>query len=157
MFRSILTKCLLARPWSGSRFLSEIRVAVRDYGLVIAPKEDLPPGVPPLRDFWKGAKADDKNPQSGAKDQPAKIVKGEVKDVNKDGHIHINIGKNDGLAKGDVLTVFRFRQETEVPLPLFVGRVRVVELGEGDAVAEPLSDLKLAIVPGDKVRRDQGK
>ena len=134
--------------------LPKYRVAIRDYGLVIAPKDELPPGAPLLHDFWKGAKLE-------AKDQPsnpsAKVVQGDVKDVDKDGHIHINIGKNDGLAKGDALTVFRIRQETEVPLPLFIGRVRVVELGDGDAVAEPFDAFKLAIVPGDKVRRDQGK
>ena len=55
---------------------------VRDYGLVIVPKDQLPPGAPLLHDFWKGAKIE-------AKDQPpnpaAKVVQGEVKDVDKDG------------------------------------------------------------------------
>jgi hypothetical protein len=140
-------------PEEGGAF----RFVVRDYGLVLVVRDQAPPGAPLLRDFWKGAKADDKTPPSGAKDEPAKPPTGLVKDVDEAGRVHINIGKNDGLAKGDILTVSRIRQEAEVPLPLFVGRVRVVELGDGDAVAEPLDALKMAIVPGDKVRRDQGK
>ena len=133
----------------------DCRVAVRDYGLVIAPKDALPPGAWPLHDFWKRDKADEKNPQQGAKDEPAKPPTGLVKDVDEVGRVHVNIGKNDGLAKGDVLTVIR--QESEVGRALLVGRVRVVELGDGNAVAEPFDAIKLAIVPGDKVRRDQGK
>ena len=106
-----------------------------------------------LHDFWKGAKAEDKDAtKPEAKDQPAKTVEGQVKDVDKDGRIRIDIGKNAGLAKGDVLTVLRIRQETEVPLYLPVGRIRVVEVGDCDAVAEPAEKANLAIRPGDIVR-----
>lgn len=110
-------------------------------------------GAPLLHDFWKGGKAEDKDAtKPEAKDQPAKTVEGQVKDVDKDGRIRIDIGKNAGLAKGDVLTVLRIRQETEVPLYLPVGRIRVVEVGDCDAVAEPAEKANLAIRPGDIVR-----
>ena len=133
--------------------LPDCRVVVRDYGVAIAPKDQLPPGAPLLHDFWKGGKAEDKDAtKPEAKDQPAKTVEGQVKDVDKDGRIRIDIGKNAGLAKGDVLTVLRIRQETEVPLYLPVGRIRVVEVGDCDAVAEPAEKANLAIRPGDIVR-----
>ncbi len=35
-------------------------VVIRDYGLVIAPADNLPPGAPTLHDFWKGEKGEDK-------------------------------------------------------------------------------------------------
>jgi hypothetical protein len=133
------------------------RVVVRDYGLVISPKDLPPPGAPLLHDFWKGGKAEVKDEtKTEAKDQPAntpaKNVEGVVKDVDKDGRIHIDVGKKAGLAKGDVLTVLRIRPETEVPLYLAVGRIRVVEVGDCDAVAEPADKAKSDIQPGDKVR-----
>ncbi len=131
----------------------DCRVVVRDYGIVIAPKDQQPPGAPLLHDFWKGAKAEDKNAPPSAKEQSAKPVKGEVKHVDKDGQVLVNIGKKDGLAMGNILTVFRIRQETETPLPLFVGRVRVVEVGDSEAAAVPEGAAKLTIVPGDKVQR----
>ncbi len=119
------------------------RIAVRDYGLVIAPKDDLPPGAPPLRDFWKGGKAEG----AGA----TKPVEGLVKDVDKDGRLHISIiGKSDGLATGDFLMVIR--QESEEGRALLVGRVRVVEVSDGEAVAEPTEPLHTPAKPGDKVR-----
>ena len=37
------------------------RAVVRDYGIVIVRKDDIPPGALLLRDFWKGAKTEDKN------------------------------------------------------------------------------------------------
>jgi len=40
----------------------DCRVVVRDYGIVIALKDQLPPGAPSLRDFWKGGKGEDKAP-----------------------------------------------------------------------------------------------
>jgi hypothetical protein len=130
----------------------DCRVVVRDYGLVIAPKDQLPSGAPLLHDFWKGVKNEVK---TGAKDPPlnppAKLVKGEVKDVDKDGRVRINIGKNDGVAKGDSLQVYR--QESEEGRSLLLGMLRVVEVGDGEAVAMPLSDLKRTIQPGDHVLR----
>ena len=227
------------------------RVVVRDYGIVLAPKDQLPPGAPLLHDFWKGADAGqpetrsgppavrfvsevralnkygdgrvelllrtyagakvapgetlevfrihkenrrqdqyigsihvagvgpagatatpldkidvqpgdfagvkidgpDKNPtKPDAKDQPANLVKGEVKEVDKDGRIHINIGRKDGLAKGDSLTVYR--QENPNGRALFLGRLRVIQVGDGEAIAQPIGDVKPAIQPGDHVLRD---
>ncbi len=48
----------------------DCRVAVRDYGLVIAPEDDVPPGAPLLHKFWKGAKAEDKSKNDQAPNPP---------------------------------------------------------------------------------------
>ncbi len=143
--------CPTGRCWSGSRTAYP---TVASWCAITASssrrKTSCRRGAPLLHDFWKGAKAEDKDAtKPEAKDQPAKTVEGQVKDVDKDGRIRIDIGKNAGLAKGDVLTVLRIRQETEVPLYLAVGRIRVVEVGDCDAVAEPAEKANLAIRPGD--------
>ena len=112
----------------------------------------------PIREGDKVLRAPKDKPaeKPDAKDQPpgpsAKNVEGLVKDVDKDGRIHIDIGTKDGLAKGDVLTVLRIRQGAEIPLYLPVGRIRVVEVGDCDSVTEPAEKANQAIQPGDKVK-----
>ena len=130
------------------------RVVVRDYGLVIAPADQLPPGAPLLHDFWKGVKAEDKNPQPGAKDEqpkpPAKSIDGQIKDIDAAGRVRVNIGRNDGLAKGDMLEAARL---SEMSWTLLLGEFHVVEVGASEAVAEPKGELKKPIQLGDHLIR----
>ncbi|HVS39048.1 MAG TPA: hypothetical protein VMS17_26045 [Gemmataceae bacterium] len=130
--------------------LPNYRFYVRDYGLVFAARDQAPPGAPLLHDFWKGQKADDKDATNPVKGQPGKLSEGVVKEVNKDGSIIVSLGRNDGLAKGDSLDVIR--QEDPNGRALLLGTVRVVQVSDGEAIAQPLGDVK-PIQPGDHVHR----
>ena len=42
--------------------LGGYRVVVREYGLLIAPRERVPPGAVGLTEFWKGGKSEKPKP-----------------------------------------------------------------------------------------------
>lgn len=131
------------------------RVVVRDYGVVMAPQDELPPGAPLLVNFWKGATIEDKHAPAGAKDQPAnppaKAIEGQVKYVDKDNRIHINIGKKDGLAKGDYLAAYR--QDEKNGRPVFLTTLTVIEVDDSETLATLRAASSQGIEEGDRVYR----
>src|SRR5439155_25807060 len=114
---------------------------VRDYGLVLMPKDERPPpGAPLLHEFWKGSKAEDKNAGKEAKEwapnPPPVLVEGQVKEVAKDGSVRLSVGSDAGLAKGHTLEVFR-----PVPAassPMYITRIRIIEISAGESVGKPV-------------------
>jgi hypothetical protein len=127
------------------------RVVVRDYGLVIAPEMELPPGAPTLHDFWKGAKGEEKAP---AKDQssnpPTEHIQGVVKTVNPTGLVLISIGKDVGIAKGNTLEVYRI----DVKAPersKYLGRIKIIEATPTGAIGQPIGPMAGPVQVGDQV------
>jgi hypothetical protein len=117
------------------------RFVVRDYGLLLAREDHLPPGAPLLHEFRKDrpAAASEKNP-------PAENVEGLIKQVDpKSGLVTITIGSDAGLAKGQTLEVFRL-----TPAPKYLGTIRILEVTASQAVGQP-TDRAAAIQAGDRV------
>jgi hypothetical protein len=130
-------------------------VVVRDYGLVIAPMGELPPGAPTLHDFWKGAKGEEKAP---AKDQSvnspsAPSISGLVDNVASTGLVQLNLGSDIGIVKGNILEVIRLDKDTTLPWSKhkYLGRVRVVAVSAKESVAEPVDKMPEPLKTGDWV------
>lgn len=81
----------------------------------------------------KGRSHDD----ASSSNPPAREVKGIVREVASDGLVRINIGSDQGLAKGQTLEVYRLQ-----PNPTYLGAVRVVEVKAAESVARPLQRAK---------------
>lgn len=127
--------------------LPECRIVVRDYGIAIVPKDALPPGVPLLHDFWKGAKAEDRSGKTpAAKDQP---VEGTIKYVGEKELICISLGSDTGLAKGEVVDVYRPASGSDPKKDL--GKIDIVELTADEAVGFRMSQTGGPLLAGDHV------
>ena len=94
------------------------------------------------------------NPNPAVPPAEGLVKKVLLKGDGSPGEVLVTLGLGDGVAKGDILTVVRIRQEAEVPLALPVGKLRVVQVGEGESRTEPVGDFKTPIREGDKVRRE---
>src|SRR5262249_27248188 len=115
------------------------RVVVRDYGLLIAPVDKLPPNAVTLADFLKSKPA----AETVAKNETP--VEGKVTQV--DGKLMtLSIGADAGLALGDTLEAFRTDGK-----PAFLGTLKVVEVTPTASVAEAVGKLSAAVKVGDKV------
>jgi type II secretory pathway component PulM len=129
----------------------DYRFVVRDYGLVMTSKDELPPGAPLLREFWKGAKEEDKAP---AKDQssnpPAKYVHGVVKSVDSAGLVQISIGSDAGIAKGNTVEVYRLNAKAPEQSK-YLGRIKIVGATATSAVGQPMGKMVGTIQVGDQV------
>jgi len=134
----------------------DYRFVVRDYGLVMTLKDELPPGAPLLREFWKGAKANEKAPEKDqSSNPPIKNVQGVVKSVNDAGLVGISIGSDAGVAKGDTLEVYRLN--AAVPeQSKYLGRIKIVEATAKSAVGQPIGKMVGTIQVGDQVSRIVG-
>jgi hypothetical protein len=120
--------------------LPNYRIVVREYGLLVAPPDRLPPGAVPLHDFWKGARG------AGAKSPPAENVEGTIKQIEATGLLRISIGSDAGLAKGHTLEVYR-----PAPTPKYLGTIRIVAVAPGHAVGQPVGRMLTPPQPGDRV------
>jgi hypothetical protein len=134
-------------------------VVVRDYGLVIAPMTELPPGAPSLHDFWKGAKGENKAP---AKDESLNSpsdpgVSGLVDKVASTGLVKLNLGSDIGIVKGNILEVIRLDKDHTLPWSKhkYLGRVRVVKVNAKESVAEPVDKMLEPLRTGDWVTTTQ--
>jgi hypothetical protein len=115
------------------------RFVVRDYGILIAAQEQLPPSAVSLHDFWKRARP--------AKNPPAENVEGLVNKVDpQSGLVTISIGSDAGLAKGHTLEVYRLK-----PQPKYLGTLRVMEVTPHQAIAQPVGRMQAKVEAGDRV------
>lgn len=127
------------------------RFVVRDYGILVAAPDTLPPGAISVEQFWKTPPAQ-AAPAPGAepsgKKLPPEGLKGTVQEVDpKSGLVSLSIGSDAGLTDHAVLEVYRVR-----PKPVYVGRVRVENVMPTRAVARPVAPLQSsAIQVGDQV------
>jgi hypothetical protein len=142
-----------------------LRFVVRDYGILVTHANFLPEGAVLLHDFWKrGAKettAESVSEQEhyarelkarellrgGA--SPENGVDGTIKAVDKEsGLVKITFGKGT-VDRGILLHVFRL--SSEPGQSRYLGRVRVIDVKDKEAVAEPMGRLQSAIQIGDRV------
>jgi hypothetical protein len=109
------------------------RWVVRDYGLLLRHTNQLPPGALLLEDFRKGsAKPDNRAQRDGSTPSP---VDGEVVElVAKTDLLKLSLGSNAGLAKGQTLEVYR--PEKDGKPAIYLGRVRIIEVGPTNAFAK---------------------
>jgi hypothetical protein len=119
------------------------RIVVREYGLLIAPKDRVPPGAVLLHEFWKGSV----EPTPAAdKGRPPASLKGKVKAVEKSGLVSLDVGSDAGLAKGHTLDVFRL-----TPAPRYLGTISIVGVSPHQAVGRATGRLAGNIQVGDQV------
>jgi hypothetical protein len=132
--------------------LPAYRIVVRDYGLLLAHINTVPPGAQTLKDFLRG----DNQKQAPGNTQglrpPARAVEGTVAEVDeKDGLIKLSVGSAAGLTKGQKLEVYRL--PTNGQPAMYLGRLSVIEVTTTSAVSRREGKvLRLGpIQPGDRV------
>jgi hypothetical protein len=119
-----------------------VRFVVREYGILVTPKDFLPADAVLLHDFWKGDLRSDQ-----AKNPPADGVEGLVKQVDAtSGLVMISIGSDAGISEGNTLEVYRLK-----PQPLYLGTLRIVNVRSNEAVAKPQGRVRGTIQVGDQV------
>jgi hypothetical protein len=128
------------------------RTVVRDYGLLIARENLLPPGAVFLNDFRKGAaRAEKGRPLANGsgprgKVPPSERVEGQITKVSPQGLVVVSIGSDAGLAKGQTLEVFRL-----APKPMYLGTLRIMEVKPKEAVGQPVGKVLQPLQVGDRV------
>jgi hypothetical protein len=131
--------------------LPNARVVVREYGLLIAPKERVPPGAVLLNDFWKGA-GKDKPKEGGDKKPEGKPGEGEVLALDpKTGLVKLSIGSDDGVKEGQIVHAFRLSDKPSESK--YLGTLRILEVRANQSVAEPPKGRGMTVPPrpGDRV------
>ncbi len=124
------------------------QVVVRDYGLLLGRKGDLPRGALLLNDFWKGGTegatwVEGKNP-------PPENVEGVVKSVDPSGGlVTITIGSDAGLRKGHTLEVFHLDKDPKQSK--YLGTLRIVEVTAKEAVGQLVGRTTAPLQTGDRV------
>lgn len=121
------------------------RFVVREYGLLLAPSDVLPPGAVPVHDFWKGGEAKDPFSLIG-KNPPKGRVEGLIRKVDASSLMTISIGSDAGLTKGHTLDVYRLG-----PTPRYLGTIRLIEVTPTQAVGQPVGRMTSPPRAGDKV------
>jgi len=125
--------------------LEGYRVVVRDYGLLIAPQDKLPPNAVTLAAFLQNKPAE----APAKKDEPAAktfdFVTGKVTQANSS-MVLVSIGSDAGLVKGDVLMLYRMDKNK----PRYLGRVKVIEVNPKTAAAEVVGKLTEPAKSGDE-------
>jgi hypothetical protein len=128
-----------------------LRLAVRDYGILVTTRPLLPKNATLLHDFWKKppGKEPVKEQATGAgKNPPPASVEGTVTAVDEgSGLVTISIGTDAGLTKGDTLEIYRLKPE-----PVYLGTMRIEEAKTDKAVGKPNSP-KRSLQAGDKVSK----
>jgi hypothetical protein len=116
-----------------------MRLAVREYGILVTVSRMLPAGATLLHDFWKGA-GDKKTAAGGGphpsasqtgKNPPPAQLEGEVKSIDDGGLVVITIGADAGLSKGQSLEVYRVKPE-----PMYLGTLQIVQVNPKEAVGK---------------------
>jgi hypothetical protein len=118
------------------------RVVVREYGLLIVPEAKVPPNAVRLNEFLKSKTETRTTTTSKA---PPANIEGLVKRV-EGALATVSVGSDAGLKKGQTLEVYRLG-----PKPLYLGRLRIVDVTATQAVGELVGKAKEAIKAGDQV------
>jgi hypothetical protein len=125
---------------SGTSANSSVYFVVRDYGLLVVPRDDIPPGAVLVDELSSNHRAGS-NP-------PAEYVEGVVTKVDAQGGlVTLSIGSDAGLAKGNTLELFRLLKTARK----YLGTVRVLSVTPHEAVAQPASRLLAPAQVGDPV------
>jgi hypothetical protein len=126
-----------------------MRFVVREYGLLVTPPSNLPPGAVTLSDFLRGETLADKTAPAGPggrKNPPAENVEGVITKVdNQSGLVVISIGSDAGVLRGHTLEVYRLK-----PTPKYLGTLRIVEVKPTEAVGK-MEGSKEEVQVGDQV------
>jgi hypothetical protein len=130
---------------------------VREYGLLLARHDTLPPGAVLMTDFWKAGKAKgekgpegpDRGGERPGKAPPPEDVEGLVTDADPSGLLKINVGADAGLQKGHTLELFRLGGRAEGGQ--YLGTVRVIDVSPTAAVCQPVGKLRVPAEKGDHV------
>lgn len=128
--------------------IPELRFAVRDYGILVTVKDQLPPNALSVQDFWKSKPAKEKaEDATGMKNPPPQDVQGKITLISPDWDlVKIDLGSDAGLSKGHTLEVFRLQ-----PKPVYLGTVQVLATTSTTAIARPLRGAKKDLRAGDLV------
>jgi chromosome segregation ATPase len=81
---------------------------------------------------------------------PAENVEGKIKEVGSSGLITITIGSDAGLAKNQTLEVYRLNEQSPEQ-SRYLGRIKIVEVGATEAVAQPVGKPVAPFQRGDDV------
>jgi hypothetical protein len=129
-----------------------LRLLVREYGVLVTDTFAMPRGALLLQDFWKAGKArgEPADGPRGTKNPPPEGVEGTVKKVDEaSGLVMISLGSDAGLMKGHTLEVFRLG--TNPKEAKYLGTVKVVEVSPTEAVCQPTGRLADKAKVGDHV------
>jgi hypothetical protein len=138
---------------------------VRDYGILVTMEQFLPKGAVILQDFLKAAKQPKAELVSeqehfekelkarellrGAATSNA-AAEGSVTAIDKDSSlVKISIGSDAGVRLNQVLHVFRLSKEPGKSK--YLGRVKVLDAKDKEAVAQPMGRLTSPVQVGDRV------
>jgi hypothetical protein len=129
--------------------LPGLRFTVRDYGILVTYKTELPPGAVSVHDFWKGDASKEKGGEKKSEERtinfPPGKVEGRVTIVDEEGLVAVNVGADDGLEKGHTLEVFRLEP------PIYLGTIRIIETKPKEAVGKMVRKPNEPVKVGDVV------
>jgi hypothetical protein len=134
-----------------------LRLAVREYGILVTAKDRLPEGAILLHEFWKRSAGTDANKaaansKGAAQSAATADVEGYIKAVDPhSGHVTISIGSNVGLLPGQKLEVYRLK-----PQAAYLGQLSLVDTQPSESVGKPVSTGRGQIQVGDRVARQLG-
>ena len=117
------------------------QILVREYGLLIVPKDKVPPGALTLSAFLE-AGGEKEKPKAKVMSDP---VEGKITRVDNN-LCTISIGSKAGLTKGQRLEVYR-----TVPDGKYLGSLVVTDLAEDKAVCKTVGKLNATLTVGDMV------
>jgi hypothetical protein len=113
----------------------ELRLVVRDYGILVTDDKHVPPGALLLYDVWKGGKEKKTEKVEKTTDK----IEGKITSVDESSKlVKVSIGSDAGLKKGDTLEVYRL----DAKEPKYLGQLKVVEVKPTEAVAQAVSGVK---------------
>jgi hypothetical protein len=138
-------------PEIGGRSNNRLRLAVRDYGILVTCELMLPAGATLLHDFWKGRAGGEAKTAPAVdgvtRNPPPHNVEGVIQSVDQQSNlVTISIGSDAGLQKGHTLEVYRLKPE-----PRYLGTVQIVELKPNLSVAKSVGRSRGQIQIGDRV------
>jgi hypothetical protein len=130
--------------------LPGLRFTVRDYGILVTYKTDLPPGAVSIHDFWKRdaakEKGGDKKSDEATINLPPGNVEGRVTTIDeKNDLVAVNVGSDAGLEKGHTLEVFRLEPA------IYLATIRIIEVRPKEAVGKIVRKPNEPIKVGDLV------
>ncbi|HLJ92545.1 MAG TPA: TolC family protein [Gemmataceae bacterium] len=131
----------------------DVCFAVREYGILVTTRGQLPLGATLVHDFWKG-RADKEQPtwvagpdKVGTANPPPQDIEGTIRATDpKSGMVTLSIGSDAGLRKGHTLEVYRLKPE-----PKYLGSLEVVSVTSAEAVARLIQNRGVKLEVGDRV------
>jgi hypothetical protein len=120
---------------------SHMSFVVREYGILVTLQGGEPPGAMTVQEFMRQKPAD----------APHGDVRGVIKQVDPSGLVTISIGSDAGLSKGHTLDVYRLGERPSESK--YLGSIRILEVKEKEAVAQPLGRMLNSPQVGDKITK----